>query len=46
MVGGMVKSALFSWRIPEWRENFERNAKSRVDDGSGTWTIFEAESGI
>ena len=42
-VGGMAESALFSWRNPEWPENLERNAESRV---SGIWTIFEAESGI
>ena len=45
-VGGMAESALFSWRNPEWPENLERNAESRVRGGSGIWTIFEAESGI
>ena len=45
-VGGMAESALFSWRNPEWPENLERNAESRVCGGSGIWTIFEAESGI
>ena len=45
-VGGMAESALFSRRNPEWPENLERNAESRVRGGSGIWTIFEAESGI
>ena len=44
LVGGIAESALFYWRNPEWPEIFERNAKSRVDGGSGIWEIFEAES--
>ena len=29
------ESALLYWRNPEWPENFEWNAESRVDGGSG-----------